>query len=126
MGTAFLVTGTHTGAIPVSVRLLDTAPALGAWEEIVEVSFAPLSARRGLYGWGADVSLEIDLPQPSYRLRWSASGMDEGKAQDVATEETPAQDRYEVSLWPAPFSPDLILRCTSEIASYWHRSGFMS
>jgi hypothetical protein len=125
-GAAFLVTGTHSGLIPVRVRLLDTAPALGEWEEIVEISFSPRGVRTGLYGWSEDASVVFDLPDPCYRLRWSASGMDQGKAQDVATEIRPAPDRYEISLWPAPYAPDAIVRCTSQNAQYWHRSGFIS
>ncbi|MHA7262470.1 hypothetical protein ACX80W_04595 [Arthrobacter sp. TMN-37] len=125
-GAAFLVTGTHTGLIPVCVQLLDTAPPLGDWEEIVEISFRPHGVRTGLYGWAENASFVFDLPDPSYRLRWSASGMDEGKAQDVATEERPAPDRYEISFWPAPYAPDTILRSTSRNAQYWQRSGFIS
>lgn len=108
------------------MQILDTPPAPGDWEEIVEISFEPLDSRTGLYGWGTDACVVLDLPHPSYRVRWSASGMDEGKAQDVASEEQPAPDRYDLSLWPAPHAPDAILRCTSNVAHFWHDGGFIS
>jgi hypothetical protein len=123
-GCAFLVTGTHTGRIPVRVQILDKAPSLGGWEEIVETTFTPSDASTGLFGWDGDASVTFNLPNTSYRLRWSASGMDAGKAQDLATDDFPAPDRYEISLWPAAPAPDSILRRTSDVAAGWHDHGF--
>lgn len=123
-GMVFLITGTHTGDIPVRIELLTARPELGDWQEVVEVSFTPTGPTVGLYGWAEGASVIFTLADSSYRLRWSASGMDEGKAQDVADENHPAPDHYLISLWPAAPSPDAVLRRTSATAGAWHDSGF--
>ncbi|RFA10276.1 hypothetical protein B7R54_14460 [Subtercola boreus] len=125
-GSAFLVTGTHTGLVPVRVMILTAPPPSGGWEEIVEATFTPVGRTAGLYGWAADASVLFELPAPTYRLRYSASKMDAGKAQDLATVEQPAPDRYQIDLWPAPPEPDSILRRTSDNAGYWHDHGFQA
>ena len=88
-GLLFLVTGTHTGEIPIRVVVDDSPPALGEWEEIVEVAFQPAQPETALSGWAADPSVEFILPAPSYRARWSATRMDE--KQSVADEDNPAR-----------------------------------
>jgi hypothetical protein len=123
-GTLFMVTGTHTGSIPVRVVVEDVAPPLGEWEEIVEVAFRPAGPRAALMGWASDPSVCFDLPAATYRVRWSASAMDAGRRQDVADEASPAPDRYELAFWPAPAAPDAIVRRTGQAAAYWHDVGF--
>ena len=123
-GALFLVTGTHTGSIPVRVVVYDTAPPLGEWEEIVEAAFAPDTPRAALMGWASDPSVYFELPAADYRVRWSASGMDAGKKQDVADAASPAPDRYELAFWPAPPSPDAVVRQTGITATYWNNGGF--
>jgi len=124
-GALFLVTGIHTGDVPVQVNVMDAAPGLGGWEEIVEVTFQPEGTEAVLCGWASDPTVSFQLDAPSYRVRWCASGMDEGKAQDVADETNPAPDRYAVYLWPAPVSGDAVVRRTSEVAAYWHDHGLI-
>ena len=126
-GTLFMVTGTHTGGIPVRVVVHDAAPEVGAWSEVVEVvevSLVPDGAQAILLGWGSDPSVRFALHGACYRARWSGSGMDEGRAHDVADASHPAADHYELALWPAPASADAIVRRTGATASYWHDSGF--
>lgn len=123
-GALFLVTGTHTGLIPVRIRLLDAAPELGSWAEIVEASLAPAGPQAAFAGWAADPAVRFDLPAPCYRVRWSATGMDAAHDR-VADEANPALDHFELALWPAPPAPDAILRRTSVLAAYWHDQGFM-
>ena len=123
-GAIFLVTGTHTGSIPVRVVVYEAAPPVGEWEEIVEAAFAPDAPRAALMGWASDPSAYFDLPAATYRVRWSASGMDAGRRQDVADEASPAPDRYELAFWPAPAAPDAIVRRTGQAAAYWHDLGF--
>ena len=53
-------------------------------------------------------------------MRYCAAGMDEGRRRDTRLEGEDAPDRYRLQFWPAPIGPDAILRCTSEIAAYWH------
>ena len=51
--------------------------------------------------------------------------MDAAHQQDVASVEHPAQDRWELSLWPvAAAAADEVIRSTSQTAAYWHDSGF--
>lgn len=122
-GTLFLVTATHTGAIPVRIVLLDHEPDPGDWEEIVDVSFVPSGRNAAFNGWAEDSSAAFDLTAASYRARWSGRGMD--AAHDAtATEEAPALDAYELALWPAAAAPDRIVRRTSAAAGYWHDKGF--
>lgn len=122
-GALFLVTGTRTGTIPVRIRLLDAAPELGSWEEIVEASLTPAGPQAAFAGWAADPAVRFDLPAPCYRVRWSATGMDAAHDR-VADEANPALDHFELALWPAPPAPDAILRRTSALAAYWHDQGF--
>ncbi|RFA14989.1 hypothetical protein B7R22_07585 [Subtercola boreus] len=123
-GALFLVTGTHTGDIPVRVVVTDAEPALGEWEEIVEVSFTPEGTSAAFLGWAGDPVAGFEAPAPCYRARWSASGMDAGKQQDVADAQDPAPDAYELALWPAPGAADRIARRTGSVAGEWHDGGF--
>jgi hypothetical protein len=120
-GALFMRTGIHTGHVPVRVSTLDTAPELGLWEEIVEASFQPEGPDAVLSGWSGDPAASFQLTAPAYRARWCASGMEEGRRQDVADEEHPAPDRYALYLWPAPASADAVVRRTSAVAAYWHK-----
>lgn len=122
-GALFLVTATHTGAIPVRIVLLDDEPAAGDWEEIVDVSLVPSSRHTAFSGWAENPSVAFDLPAGSYRVRWSGRGM-EAAHDGTATEEAPALDAYELALWPAAVAPDRIVRRTSSVAGYWHDKGF--
>lgn len=121
-GALFLITGTHTGDVPVRVSLWDEAPDLSEWEEVVEASIVP-AGEAAFAGWADDPVVRFDLPAPSYRVRWNAKGLDAGHAQDN-TADHPAPDAYELMLWPAPYSADAILRRTAAQAAYWHDEGF--
>lgn len=117
-GALFLITGTHTGWIPVRISLWNERPGLGDWEEVVEASLTPAGGA-AFAGWAENPVARFDLPASSYRVRWNARGMDAGHAA-----EHPAPDSYELMLWPAPPSADAILRRTAAQASYWHDAGF--
>ena len=121
-GTLFLVTGTHTGEIPLRVTLWESEPELGEWEEIVETSLIPAGVAE-LSGWMSDPVLRFALPAPCYRARWNASGMDAAH-DDRLDEGDSAPDSYELMLWPAPPAQDAILSCISGQAAYWHEEGF--
>jgi hypothetical protein len=120
-GVLAMTTGLHTGSMPVRVEALDGAPpSVGDWEEVVEV---PLTAGTTQYFLSAfDSGADVTLPAPgSYRVRWSASGMQEASdGSRIRMDDDPALDRYLLQLWPAPPAPDAVLRQTSEIAAYWH------
>jgi hypothetical protein len=116
-----MVTGLHTGSVPVRVEALDAAPPLGeAWEEVVEVSFhAPhrsylLSAFEEFHA--------VQLPQAGdLCARWSARGMDAAREADTRLDDEPALDAYLLQLWAAAPAPGAVLRQTSAAAAYWHR-----
>lgn len=119
-GALGMVTGLHTGTVPVRVEALDAPPPLDeAWEDVVEVSFrAPdrsclLSAFEDFH--------QVLLPQTGdLRARWSARGMDAARDADTRLEDEPPLDAYLLQLWPAAPAPGAVLRQTSAAAAYWH------
>jgi hypothetical protein len=120
-GALSLVTGLHTGAVPLTVELHDSAPSAAVhWEEIVEVSFVTAVAELALATF--DDFVELSLPMSgSFRVRYCASGMD--AAHDLTRlRDDPPLDRYLLQLWPAAPADDAIIRQTSAIAAHWHRT----
>ncbi len=118
----FLITGLHTGTVPVEVEFPDVEPILEReWEDAVEVSIGLNGPDLIVLGWAGMSTHTVRLPAPGpYRVRYCAAGMDEGRRRDTRLEGEDAPDRYRLQFWPAPIGPDAILRCTSEIAAYWH------
>ncbi|MEU9663762.1 hypothetical protein [Streptomyces chartreusis] len=52
-GALWLSTGLHTGSVGFCVEVHDQAPPLdAAWDDVVEVSFRPVSSRSALVQWG--------------------------------------------------------------------------
>lgn len=120
-GALYLVTGLHTGHVGFAVQLYEGAPpVVDAWEEIVEVSFAPRSARIELLEWAGTASWPLGLAQIDYRVRYCATGMDAGRGRDTLLEGEPQLDRYLLQIWPGLPGPDRVLKQTSENAAYWH------
>jgi hypothetical protein len=121
-GYLFLITGLHTGEVGFTVEVHDEAPPLDeSWQEIVEASFRP-EGETFLLGWAGDWCQPLNLAQASYRVRYCATGMDEGNDQDTRLDDEPQADRYLLQLWPAPPEPDTVIKQTSEIATYWHQT----
>jgi hypothetical protein len=120
-GQLSLITGLHTGDVPLAVGWHDTEPTVGdEWEEVVELSFQPPQADLVLQAF--QDSYEIRLPAVrTLRVRYCATGMDAGHNADTTLEGEPAPDRYRLDLWPAEPGPEAIVRQTSEIAAYWHQ-----
>jgi hypothetical protein len=121
-GVLFLNTGLHTGKVHFRAELHDEPPPSGdGWQEIVEVSFQP-AGEVLLAEWGDGETWPLELARTPYRVRYCATGMDEGHDLDTRTDEDPAPDRYLLQFWPDPDGPvpDRIIRQTSEMAAYWH------
>jgi hypothetical protein len=118
----FLSTGLHGGRVPVEVQVLHAEPLLESdWEEAVEVSVELAGPELVVLGWGGASSHTVPLPIPgTYRFRYCASGMDAGRRQDTILGDEPSPDRYRLQCWPAPMSPDAILRQTSAAARSAH------
>ncbi|MET9777895.1 hypothetical protein ABZ023_27200 [Streptomyces sp. NPDC006367] len=119
-GRLFLVTATHTGRVPLAVELYETEPPLDAdaWEDIVEVSFRPVSDRTCLVEWDR-LRCPLALSEVSYRVRYHCRGMDEAR-DAVRGGGGPVPEGYLLRFWPAPPAPDRVVRETSRTASYWH------
>jgi len=119
-GHLFLITGSHTGYVGLTVELHEQAPALDeTWEEIVEVSFRPLGDSQ-ILGWGGEWASELDLADVDYRVRYCGTRMDDGHEQDGRDEDEPELDRYLLQFWPSPPAPDQVVKQTTEVAAYWH------
>ena len=118
-GALLMVTGTHTGNVPVSIELHDTRPPVDdRWEDVVEVSLHVTAEEYSLCAF--DWAEQLDgLPDGPHRARWCAKGMDEAHDR-TRTDGEPEIDRYLLQLWPAPASPDAVVRQTSKGAAYWH------
>ncbi|PXX55650.1 hypothetical protein DFR70_121119 [Nocardia tenerifensis] len=121
-GALFLITGLHTGNVGFTVEVRGQAPALDpAWEDVVEVSFYPLSEHSALVQWAGEDSWELDLREGlDYRVRYCAQGMDRAREADVRLDDEPLLDRYLLQFWPAPPEPDRIVRQTSQAAARSH------
>ncbi|WP_309096644.1 hypothetical protein [Streptomyces sp.] len=120
-GALWLHTGLHTGDVGFTVEVHDQAPPLdAAWEDVVEVSFRPVSPDSSLVEWAGEATWPLDLAETDYRVRYCAQGMDRAHRQDTRLEEEPQPDRYLLQFWPAPPEPDRLLRQTSDLAAYWH------
>lgn len=116
-----LVTGLHTGDVPLTISWDEEEPPLDEeWTDAVEVSVELRGTTLALEtfegGYGATV------PQAGcHRARYCAAAMDEGNRVDTPDEGEQAPDRYLLQLWPAPQAPEAVVREGSEIAAYWHR-----
>ena len=122
-GGLFLITGLHTGDVGFTVELHPRQPPTDeAWEEIVEVSFTPASSQTFLVQWSGEATWPLELEQIDHRVRYCASGMDAANEADTRLDDEPQLDRYLLQFWPAPQDRDLIVKQTSQTASYWHKS----
>jgi hypothetical protein len=120
-GALFLVTGLHTGRVGFAVERHEGAPPVDeGWEEIVEVSFTPVSSQIALVEWAGEASWPLELEPVAQRVRYCATGMEEGRARDTILDGEPVLDRYRLQLWPGPPGPDRVVKQTSEVAAYWH------
>lgn len=119
-GSLFLVTGLHTGQVAFRVELHEAEPPVDEnFEEVVEVSYRPLSAEVELEEWAGEPVCPLPLAVTDYRVRYCGRGMDAGKEADTIVDEPPI-DSYLLQFWPDAATPDRILKQTGETAAYWH------
>ncbi|MGA5134789.1 hypothetical protein ACPCTO_33880 [Streptomyces olivoreticuli] len=120
-GALWLRTGLHTGNVGFTVEVHDQAPPLDpAWEDVVEVSFHPVSARSRLVQWAGEAVCELELEETGYRVRYCAAGMDQAWQWDAGPDEEPQPEHYLLQFWPASPEPDRVLKQTTEKAACWH------
>jgi hypothetical protein len=104
-GGLLLVATPHTASdFPLRVELHEHEPALDdGWEEVVEVSFTPNSAKVSLTSWEGQ-HFPLALSMQSYRVRFHAAQMDE--SDELEEQETPAWRGSLLQFWPAPRRPE--------------------
>jgi hypothetical protein len=120
-GLLFLTTGLHTGHTRITVEVLDAPAPIGdEWEDVVEASFRPVTAKVALVQWAGEASWPLPLAPIDYRVRYSATGMDRARGRDTLLAGELLVDRYLLQFWPAPPAPDAVIRQTSRCAAYWH------
>lgn len=119
-GSAFLITGLHTGTVGVAVAVADHDPGadLTAYEDVVEISYESPTGAVWLEDWdGQRHPLPPLAPGPGwYRLRYHARGMD--AAQQADTSEEPI-DEYLLQIWPQSYQEPAVVKRTSDAARYW-------
>ncbi|SDP49917.1 hypothetical protein SAMN04489867_2669 [Pedococcus dokdonensis] len=115
-----MVTGLHTGGLPLVVTWSETAPEVeDEWQDVVEVSVELTTPELTIATF--DHAYGCEVPQAGWhRARYCASAMDEGQELDTLEDGETAPDRYLLQLWPAPQAPDAVLREGSETAAEWH------
>ncbi|MGY5106993.1 hypothetical protein ACWC19_41810, partial [Streptomyces sp. 900105245] len=90
-GYLFLITGLHTGDVGFTVEVHEREPDLDqSWEDVVEVSFRPASARTCLTQWAGEAAWELGLDPVDHRVRYCAYGMDAGSDLDTLVDEPQA------------------------------------
>ena len=98
-GLLFLTTGLHTGHTRVTVEMLDaSAPVGDVWEDVVEASFRPVTAKVALVQWAGEASWPLPLASIDYRVRYNATGMDRASGRDTLLAGEPLLDRYLLQL----------------------------
>ncbi|MEU9111736.1 hypothetical protein AB0D04_08085 [Streptomyces sp. NPDC048483] len=120
-GHLLLLTGLHTGSVPLTVELHGREPSVDfdGWEDIVETPFRAAEEGAYLVPWEGE-GWSLGLPAGTYRVRYHCRGMDEARGGD-RWEDEPVLDEYLLQFWPAPQERDRIVKQTSESAAYWHR-----
>jgi hypothetical protein len=109
-----LITGKADGDIGFTIKVAREEPDIeDGWEECVEASFSPTESVAVLCDLEREILAEIPLGQETYRVRYTARGMDEA---DSGVQ----MDVYGLWFWPAPAAPDAVIRQTSKSAAYWH------
>ena len=118
----FLVTGLHTGPVGMTINKSESDPGIDtSWDEIVEVSFQAPRGEIVVVEWAADEGARVSLPAGSYRARYFGLAMQAANDLDTNVDDVPL-DTYRLDMWPAPPTPDLVIKQTSSIAAYWHEN----
>lgn len=114
-GLLCLLTGRADGDIGFNVEVCEREPLLHeSWEDCVEASFSPATPVVMFVDLEWEVLCEIPLGAETYRVRYAARGMD--AEFDARYDDKEAEGLW---FWPAPHSPDAVVRQTSKLAEYW-------
>lgn len=123
LSCAFVVTGTDTGPLDLTLAALPTAPALQLdhWDEVVEVSLKTGNGEIHVVEWGAAPRADLlnlaSQGPGAYRLRFHARRRDEARAGGYVLD-TPVEEHL-ISSWPSPIAEESVLKATDEWGNYW-------
>lgn len=119
-GALSMMTGTHTGEVPVRIEWHETEPELGdAWDDVVEASVDVADPDLRLAAFDDARAVRLPAAGP-HRVRMCASGFEAARREEDLGEDGPVPDRYLLQLWLAPAAPDVIVRVSGPGAQYWH------
>lgn len=107
----------------VSINILESVPEINVdYDDVVEVSFVNESSTLGLCQWAHEQTYPLELPEGTYRVRYSVKGMgkEHGEGDDWETP-VPGQ-RHLIQLWQSEINSDAILKSQSEPGCYWHKT----
>jgi hypothetical protein len=122
-GRIALYVGLHTGDVHLTVKLSASSPEdISMWQEVVET---PVNFREEAHLYivnfdGDPQTKELVFPEGQWRARLSARDYEN---EDFAVDQPDGElQHYELVLWPADPSPDVVLKTTSEFARSVHES----
>lgn len=120
-GRIALGVGLHSGDIHLTIKLCSDPPEdISSWDEVVEApAFFGQEARLYIGNFDGDPQTgELVFPKGRWRVRFCARKFENV---DFAADQPDNElQRYELMLWPAEPSPDVVLKTTSEFARYMH------
>jgi hypothetical protein len=98
----WLNTGTAFGVVPVVINLLDGPPASAdGWERVQDATMVVTQSSMKIIGGDSEWYGNINLTPGTYNVRYCINGYEVGMRQDIADEDHPALDSYQLDIWPA-------------------------
>jgi hypothetical protein len=119
-GGLFLKIGIHSGFVPISVEVHESAPPIDhSWDEIVEATCTIVATPAYLCGWGGESWVEIPVEEGVYRARFCAKAFGETDVDGLSVNKD-AGECYLLILWPDTARPDEVVKQTSVWAKQLH------
>ena len=98
----WLNTGTAFGEVPVVINLLDEPPpSTDGWQTVQDATLVVTQPALKVIGGNNEWYGDVRITPGTYNVRYYVNGFDAGMAQDVADDDHPAPDRYQLDIWPA-------------------------
>lgn len=94
-------TGTAFGEVPIVINLLDgPPPPADGWETVQETTLVVTQPTLKIIGGDQEWYGDIEFRPGTYNVRYCINGYEAGFRQDVADDDNPAPDRYQLDIWP--------------------------